>query len=61
MQLGTPMAPYLSESMPPNIEKIFLSWTRVLIVFNHESWLENNNSIPLTPANTTIRGNSVVL
>ena len=26
------------------------------IVFNHDSWLENTNSIPLTPTNTKIYG-----
>ena len=63
----------LSELMPFIIEKIFASWTRVQIVFNHDSWLENTDSIPLTPAKIcgisvtvhalmqTIVGNSPIL
>ena len=46
-----------SKLMSSNIVKICIldSGTNRIVV-NNESWLENTNSIPLTPTNTTIHG-----
>ena len=40
----------------PTSQRSMYLGLRCHIVFNNESWLENTNSIPLTPTNTTIHG-----